>query len=163
MNVTELVDLLGVRADDPSLKRKWAQYGIDLGSSLVLAEGEFNAYVVHQSEGIELVFTDAAMFLGQMDVPVGEGPLYFTGIFVYRERRDGYERYEGPLPFGLNAAIDRGSLLLIFGTPSWHRSRADGRVAAERWDLNDSCRVQATYATEEQLSVLSLSKPDKRE
>ena len=109
------------------------------------------------------MFTDEAMLLGHKNVPVGEGLLYFTGMFVYRERRDGYERYDGTLPFGLDNANDRRSLQRVLGAPSWHRDRADGQIASERWDLDDGRRIHATYSSEERLSVLSLSRPDRRE
>jgi hypothetical protein len=157
----ELVDRFGTHADDPLLVALLLRNGIDLKAELDLPEGEFRAYVERPVDGYALVFTDQAMFLGRMHDPIGAGPLCFSGLFVYLERVDAYEPYQGALPFGLSGAGNRAAFAGVLGPSSWQRLHDDGRLAAERWDVSNGRKVHVTYASDGlTVSVISFSKPD---
>lgn len=159
--MNELVGQFGARADDRALVAFLRRNGIDVEAELALPEDEYRAYVERPSDGYALVFTDQAMFLGKTNDPIGEGPLYLSGVFVYLEPVDAYARYEGILPFGLGHANERDAFVRVLGVPGWRKVQQDGRLAAERWEVGDGRRVHATYASDgTTVSVISFSKPD---
>src|SRR5690554_5731079 len=96
-----LLDFLGSGSEDDSLVRCFKENSIELKNQLFLEDGLFRTYMEVQITGISLVFTDEAYFLGLPNQPIGQGELYFSGVFFYSEGKDGYTQYQGDLPFNL--------------------------------------------------------------
>ena len=101
------------------------------------------------------------MFLGKKEQPIGQGTLYWTGIFLYSEGEDGYSEFSETMPFGINFEIDREQLISMIGTPSWSRRRPDGSIAADRWDELAAFRIHVTYSKATlKPTIISLDIPD---
>jgi hypothetical protein len=154
-----LIAVLGLPITDGALQSALSREGIT--DEPVLPDGEYRAYLQCLAAGVELVFTDEAMFLGKLQASIGAGPLYLSGVFIYRERRDGYEPYAGELPNELTFAKTRDAVHAAMGAPSWQRLGSEGRVAAERWDLSGGGRLRVTYTAVGSVSTFLWSVPDK--
>lgn len=159
VSALSLINVLGLPINDGGLLSALTKEGI--ADRPALPHGEYRAYVQCFTAGIELVFTDEAMFLGKSQASIGAGPLYLSGVFVYLESRDGYQPYAAELPDGLTFAKTRDSILAAMGNPSWQRVGGDGNVATEGWELERGCRLRVTYSSGGLIRTLLWSVPDK--
>lgn len=159
--MNDLLRHLGRRADDPSLLQLLADNSISAQDELELPAGEFNAYIERPAQGYALVFTDEAVFRGDIHAPIGIGPLCLSGIFIYLTNIDEYKEFGGSLPFDLPKPLNRDVLGRAFGGSDWRAATGNGHLAAERWDIGTDRRIQASYQQDgHQVSVLSVSQPD---
>lgn len=160
MNVEILYPFLGLPITSLDLQAAFTALGFDLSDELELPEDDYRAYIERPSGGVSFAFTDEAWFLGIDDQPMGVGPLFFNTIFFYSDGADRYAQYRHALPFGLAFSDDTGSARKKLGEPEWIRHTDDGRVAAERWEVDANCRLHATYALSGRLHILIYSWPD---
>lgn len=160
MNLNEIISNLGKPAS--TLQSSFLSSGIDIAAELKLPSSEFRTYLERPSFGYSLVFTDEAVFLGKKKQPVGVGPLYFSGIFLYSEGKDGYSQFQGEIPFGIEFSKKHDELVSLLGAPNWQRLRDDGTIAAERWDEKGVFRIHITYSTNGKIVIISLQKPDEK-
>jgi hypothetical protein len=163
MEIEDLLTCLGQSELDQRLIGILQEIGIDLPNELSLPEGEYRAYIERPNEGYSLVFTDEAMFLGKGNQAIGKGALYLSGIFLYAEGKDGYLQFEGELPMKLSFSNMREDIIEELGKATWNRARADGSIAAERWDTAADFRIHITYSKSTSKPVLiSLNIADKQ-
>ncbi|MEJ2046127.1 MAG: hypothetical protein P8X74_19220 [Reinekea sp.] len=161
MNASDLCKYLGEKVSLPEFKDFLSQNSVELPTELDLPEGEYNAYIERPDEGYSMVFTDEAVFLGNLSSGLADGELFFSGVFLYSEGKDGYKQFEGIMPQGLNFNSLSKDFISSFGKADWVRKRTDGSVAAERWDNVTDYRIHITYdKTTGCPSVISLNKPD---
>lgn len=145
--------MLGHAIDEPDIKSALESFGIDIGVEIKLPEDEYTAYLERKADGYCFVFTDEAMFLNISDQRVGEGPLFFSGVFFYAEGKDGYSRYKGDLPVGLDFSFTRNEILNGLGQPTAQRMRDDGSIIGDRWELPNYF-VSVTYSKNNNNPVL---------
>ncbi|WP_154668335.1 hypothetical protein [Pseudoduganella violaceinigra] len=157
----ELLSLLGSSVNDHRLVEYFSPKGIDLLSALLLDEGEFTAYLQCKADGISFVFTDEAMFLQQDDQPIGLGPLYFSGFFLYSEGKEGFRRFTGQLPKALSFSDTQLNVQKKFArTADFRTLRDDGTVVRERWDEGgDSIGVSYAKGADKGVEVISVFRP----
>ena len=164
MDVNLIIPHLGESISAPALAGVLTNYGIDVKQEVNLPDGEYRDYVERPAEGFSLVFTDEAIFFGRGEQQIGAGPMYFSGIFLYMEGKDGYSQYQGPIPFGLDFTQGHDELVALLGTPSWQRLRDDGTIAADRWDEKAEFRIHVTYSLKNGKPLLiSLQRPDSKQ
>ena len=148
--------LLGLPISDHELIEQLSLYGITVDKDVKLNTGEFTAHVERKKGGFSLVFTDVAMFLSKLNQPIGQGPLYFTGVFFYADGKDGYVGYKGELPDDLDFSYSRMDVLNVLGSPSSQRTRDDGSIIGERWNHSDYS-LSVTYSKiDNKLTLVSL-------
>lgn len=160
MNLNKVLNCLGTSVNDPKTASVLEGIGVKNVESIKVPEGEYSEYFVSKADGFSLIFTDEAMFLGKSDQPIGVGPLYFAGIFLYAGGRDGYSPYRGELPFGIHFDLNREDLLKLLGQPSWHQKNNSGGARVDRWDENARYRVHMTYTPDAKPAVVSLHMPN---
>ncbi len=161
MNLEKFIRLIGKSASDEELTNAVSIVDVNLKKELQLPDGEYRAYIECPKSGFSLVFTDKAVFLGKTQQSIGIGDLYFSGIFLYAEGKDGYSKFQGDLPNGLSFDSTNEELVRKLGTPSWERSRPDGSKAADRWDDLADYRIHITYSKESgKPVVISLNRAD---
>jgi hypothetical protein len=159
MRFEDLRPLLGSSIRAPACRSALGRLGIDC-NSIEMPDDDFRTYVEHTSEGISLVFTDEAPFLGKGDMPIGTGEIFFSGIFLYSEGKEGYSEYAAPLPFGLRFEETSDAARAKLGLPEWHR-QVDGRLIADRWTVDDGARLHLTYSPVGTIELLSFQVPDR--
>jgi hypothetical protein len=111
----------------------------------ILDEDVFTAYVERQPSGYCLTFTDEAIFLRKDQQRIGQGPLYFTGIFFYADGKNGYTGYQGELPEGVTFLDSRDEILRRLGPSSFQRARDDQTILSDRWVRSDYS-LSVTYS-----------------
>ena len=127
--------------------------GIELEKEVNLESGLFTAHLERKNDGISFTFTDEAMFLGRDNQSIGEGALYFSGVFFYAEGKDEYSAYTGELPEGLSFSFGRSAILRLLGEPSHKRFRDDKSILGDRWDKKNYS-VSVTYSKDTGSPVL---------
>ena len=158
LEINMIMSLLGHPVTDHELAVWLNSIGVDSGG-VVLESGKFTLHIEMMKEGFSLTFTDEAMYFGKQDQPVGDGPLYFTGVFFYSDGKDGYREYKGVLPMGLDFSNTHQEVLDCLGVPSYQRTRSDGSVISERWDHPDYS-LSVTYAKgSDDVTLISLFRP----
>ena len=125
-----------------------------------LEEGNYRAYLEYPEHGYCLTFTDEAIFLGIEQQFVGEGELYFCGVFFYSEGLDGYNQFCGDLPQNVLFEDDTKSLKIKLGAEEWNRHSDDGALVSERWSIG-KFKFHITYNSAGTIEILSISKPEK--
>lgn len=115
LNLNDIFLTLGRPITDKTLIDIFINEKIDVRNEVALESGLFVAYMEKISEGIACTFTDEAMFLHKVAQSVGQGPLYFSGVFFYAEGKDGYSGYRGGLPENLDFRMDRQEILRLLG------------------------------------------------
>lgn len=143
MKIENLLCFLGNSIDDVRTREVLNTEGVDV-SNLVLPSGEFNVYLEFKNAGLSFVFTDSAWFLG-LNRSLGQSGLFFTGIFVYAEGKDGYTQSDQILPLSLSFLMTSGELISKLGQSSWKRLRPDVTPVAFRWDNLEKYRIHITF------------------
>lgn len=162
MEIEQLIPIVGRPVSDAEVARVLSQIGVDVQHGVALNEGEYRAYVERPKEGFSLVFTDEAMFLNKANQGIGVGELFFSGLFLYAQGKDGYSQFQGQLPKGISFFQDRSKIIEQLGVPSWERKRDDGSIAAERWDI-PPFTLHLTYSREKSTPTLvSFQVPDQK-
>lgn len=162
MNIEGLLSILGQPISNNNVIREFESIGVNALHNVHLGSDSYRAYLEKQNDGISFVFTDEAQYLNKENQAIGKGPLYFTGVFLYAEGKDGYSQFNGVIPKGIVFSDTREKLVEKLGPPSWGRKRADESIAAERWDFQEY-RIHITYSKEHGLPiVISISKPDQK-
>ncbi|HEY9199450.1 MAG TPA: hypothetical protein VIR60_08790 [Gammaproteobacteria bacterium] len=159
MNFEGLAALMGLCIGEPALRVGLLREQVDISKCPPLPEGEYRTYLEMPDQGVSLVFTDEAMFLGKGQQAIGSGPLFFSGLFLYSQGKDGYDQFRGQLPEGLEFADSRATVLAKLGEPSWQRKKSDGSVAAERWERSGK-RLHITYTNDARIEIISVQVPD---
>lgn len=158
MNLLEIIPYLGRPVS--ALENIFLSNGIHIATELQLFADEFRAYLEKPKEGFCLVFTDEAVFLGKKMQPLGTELLYFSGIFLYSEGKDGYSQYQGEIPFKIEFSKSHDELASLLGPPNWQRLRDNGTIAADHWYEKADFRIHITYSAENSAVLISLQKPD---
>jgi hypothetical protein len=164
MEIGKLLKHLGQSITSQKLLNDLLEIGINPSQELILPDGEYRAYIERSNEGLSFVFTDEAIFLGKADQAIGKGDLYFSGVFLYAEGKDGYKQFVGNMPMNLSFENTRDEIVKYLGKPSWNRKRSDGSTVADRWDNSVGCdyRIHITYLKSSKKPVLiSLNIADK--
>ena len=162
MYLQALLASLGKPITDDTVNKAFAEAHIDKEKIAPLPKGEFNTYLEEKSKGIAIVLTDAAMFLGQSNTPIGKGPLYFSGVFLYAGGKEDYAPFTEQLPHNITFKDTRNVLIEKLGEPSWSRRRNDGTLAADRWDEVACYHIHISYFKEAGLpSIITMQIPDK--
>lgn len=165
LDTKDLLSLLGLPKSDKKLIGFMSKNQIQVDQELFLGSDEYRAYIERPLLGFCSIFTDESYFFGVGDMVIGEGNLYFSGVFFYSEGKDNYNQYKSDLPFGLSFNDTRQDVLMKLGQQSWQRLAKDGkRVISDRWDdLPDvPYRLHVTYDGQSgKISILSASIPDK--
>lgn len=160
----EILGFLGLEKTNPKLVEYMKKKEINLDSELFFGNDEYRSYIERPELGFCLIFTDEAYFLGNGDIPIGSGDLFYSGIFFYSEGKDDYRQYKSTLPFGLSFDDTRENVVNKLGEQSWQRLARDGnRVISDRWDsLPDiPYRLHVTYDKETgKISIVSATIPD---
>lgn len=160
MDLSLIISIMGKPIGDANVKNVLSSIFVNVDKDVDLASEDFRVYVERPEEGFSLIFTDEAHFLNKSGQSIGVGERYFTGMFLYSEGKDGYTEFKYPLPKNLSFANTRDEVLQKLGNPSWSRSRPDGSVVADRWDMSDH-RMNLTYSkNSNQITILSLIIPD---
>lgn len=161
MDLDKIIPHFGEPVSLSALGKMLEGMGINVEQELRLQEGEYREYIGRPMEGYSLVFTDEAMHLGKSKQALGTGPLYFSGVFLYAQGKDGYSQFCGKIPLGIDFSMDHDALVALLGPPSWQRKRDDETVAADRWDDKPAFRIHVTYSKKGGKPVLiSLQRPD---
>lgn len=164
MRIDELLKFLGKPITDKELIEYFSKNDIDIFTEVKLEAGEYSTYLERKNDGYSLVFTDEGMFLNKPEQTFGEGKIYFSGVFLYAEGKNGYSQSQGYIPYTINFLDSRDDILKKMGAPSWTRKKKDGTIAADRWDNLDAFgkRIHITYskATPSPV-VISIGIPDK--
>ena len=165
LDTTPLLSFMGLSSTDKNLVDSMSQNQIYLEQELSLGIDEYRAYIEKPEDGFALIFTDESYFLGKGDSVIGEGDLFYSGIFFHSEGKDDYSEYKAVLPFELSFSDTRVDVLNKLGEQSWQRLAKDGiRVISDRWDsLPDvPYRLHVTYDKDTgKISIISASIPDK--
>lgn len=164
LDTDSLLLFMGFSSIDENLIDFMKQYHIYLEQELSLGNDEYRTYIERPKDGFSLIFTDESYFLGKGDSVIGEGDLFYSGVFFHSEGKDDYSEYKAALPFGLSFADTRPDVLNKLGPQSWQRLAKDGvRVISDRWDnLPDvTYRLHVTYDKDTgKISIISASIPD---
>lgn len=161
MQVEKFISVLGYPYNDSKVVDVFADIGVNVLSDAVLADGDYNAYIEIPENGVSFVFTDEAIFLNKQKQTVGDGLLYFVGIFLYVEGKDGYSQFTGVIPKEIEFTHTQNELVTKLGVSSFERERADGSVAARRWDFPEY-RIHITFSKKNDTPVvISISQPNK--
>lgn len=164
MRTNELLGFLGKPVTDKELIDYFSKNNIDISTEVKLEADDYSTYLERKNDGYSLVFTDEGMFLNKPEQTFGEGALYFSGVFLYAEGKNGYSEYQEYIPYKIKFLDSRDDILKKMGEPSWKRKKKDGTIAADRWDKLDasSKRVHITYSKETSSPVIiSIGIPDK--
>jgi hypothetical protein len=159
MDLSSIISIMGKPISDANVKNVLSSIFVDVDKDVDSMSDDFRVYVERPEEGFSLIFTDEAHFLNIPNQSIGVGERYFTGMFLYSEGKDGYAEFKSPLPKNLSFANSRDEALQKLGSPSWSRSRPDGSIVADRWDMSDH-RMNLTYSKNNQITILSLTIPD---
>lgn len=159
MKFEDLEPLLGLSILNPICAAGLKDVGVDT-QSIKIPVDEFRTYVERPSEGISLVFTDEAFFLGKSDMPIGTGEVFFSGLFLYSEGKDGYSQYSALLPFGLRFEQSANFVRARLGVPEWSRE-SEGRLVADRWTVEGGRRLHLTYSRAGSIGLVSYQVPDR--
>jgi hypothetical protein len=161
INIDTLLHCLGESTKNENLVDTLIKLGIDVMTELTLPDGEYRAYIERPKEGVSLVFTDEAVFLGKNNIEIGSGNMHLSGIFLYAEGKDGYKQFSGEMPFNFSFNNTQKEIEKELGKATWNRVGNDGEVAAERWDQSFNYRVHVTYSNSSRKPVvISLNKAD---
>ncbi|ASA57895.1 hypothetical protein [Vibrio gazogenes] len=162
--INPLLSLLGLPKSDTTLSVELEKKDIVISNELVLGDDEYRAYIERPNYGFCLIFTDESYFLGNSGVAIGEGELFYSGVFFHSEGKDDYKEYKEDLPFNLSFLDTRDDVLNKLGRQSWQRLAKDGvRVISDRWDdlAEVPYRLSVTYDKESgRVSIISASIPD---
>lgn len=125
-DIQRFLPLLGTAISDPPTVAVFSKHGIDPSREIAPCEGTFRAYIERPTHGVAFSFRN----------DLHEDKAYvLDGVFSYAEGKDGYTEYSGPLPSGISIGDSRDDILHVLGPPKWHRTRADGSLAAEKWNI----------------------------
>ncbi len=160
MNTQKVLECLGKPLSDLQTLETLKTIGVDSPESMQVPEGEYSEYFISKPSGFSLIFSDEAMFLGKPHQQVGDGPLYFSGVFFYAGGKDGYSSYTGELPLGITFNSSREQLIKLLGGPSWERQNSRGGAGADRWDDKAKYRIHITYNGEGKPEVISCHIPN---
>lgn len=148
MELKVVLELLGMPIINKELLNSFSNFGINLLHELNLPDGEYRAYIERHNKGISFIFTDESMYLNFDEQSIGEGTLYFSGIFLYADGEDGYREFKGNMPMVLSFIKTRDEIVKYIGESSWKRKRQDGSIAADRWDNIEQLKfkIHITYS-----------------
>jgi hypothetical protein len=152
----EAVSYFGRPIRDDELAKWMAAFGVDLARDVVLEEGMYSSSVELFNEGVELTFTDEAMYLGKEEMAIGEGTLYFSGVFLHAEGHDGYRQFQGAIPGNIQFGDLRADLMDKLGTPGFSRKNDGGIVVSERWDRADHSIAVSYLSAGGSLKMISI-------
>lgn len=155
----KLEPLLGLSILNPMCASGLKGVGVEL-QSIKMPVDDYRTYVERLSEGVSLVFTDEAFFLGKGDMAIGTGDVFFSGLFLYPEGKDGYSQYPAPLPFGLRFEDSADVVRARLGVPEWHRE-TEGKLIADRWTVDGGRRLHLTYTRGGNIGLISFQVPDR--
>ncbi|MDV2079160.1 hypothetical protein [Marinobacter xestospongiae] len=154
MDTDGLKRFLGRPVTDNEMESYLFAQGIDVSKELILKSGDYTAHIERPKKGFSLVFTDEAMFFNKENQPIGKGPLYLEGMFLYAEGKGGYSQYKGELPGGIKFRDHRSDVLTKLGEPNWQRKRrVDDSIVAEKWGLSGLI-VHVTYSRDSHCPVV---------
>jgi len=151
---------LGKSVSAPSTQAVFESVGVSFKDELELLDGDYRTYIERPYSGVSFIFTDEAFFLGQAERAIGQGTLYFTGIFFYSDGYDGYSGYANQLPFGLRFSDAPSDAEEKLGPAEWERRDTNGALRARRWVLPDGRRLHLTFEDESAISIICFSVPD---
>jgi len=162
-NTSEIVSLLGLTIDDKKLIEGLEKNGIKVDEIKHEPKPDY-FFFKEINEGFSLGFSDAAMYLLEKENdPVGNGPFFFTSLFLYSDGKEGYSQFKSEIPFDLHFSDTRNDIIKKLGDVSWQRKRNDNTVVADRWD-NSENRLHITYYKESELpSVILIFVPNEDE
>jgi hypothetical protein len=87
---------------------------------------------------------------------VQEGDDKVGTIFLYGGGKDGFARFEGPLPFGLTFGCTRGEVRAEAGDPTKVRGASGDDGGSDRYDTEDSSVHFAYDAHEDRIVLVTL-------
>lgn len=121
---------------------------------------EYNLYINKYSEGLSFIFTDEAFFLNHPDQPISGETLYFSTIFFYNEKVEGFSQYNNTLPFNLNFSMKINELEEILGIPIFTKDDGNGIVRSQKWAIKDKpYTLYASYTNTGKIRYISLTIP----
>lgn len=133
IQTNEILSKLGVLSDDKSLQEYMRSMDLKIPENLKLKSSQYDVHIEFEDLDISMLFTDEAKFLGIENQAIGQGPLYFTGLFFYS---DGEGNSNSDLPLNLSFEDKIEDVEDKLGEPSWSRDRK-GQIISQRWDINE--------------------------
>lgn len=162
MHLKNLTPFLGLDQYDSKLIDALREWGVDISIELFLLPERYSAYIERPDQGFSVIFTDEAKFKGIGDQALGQGGLFFSGIFLYAQGQDDYDQYQGALPFELSFDLHATDIARQLGKPSWRSQHSsEGWVGGERWDQLADYQLHISYHKDTQKPrIITLQIPD---
>lgn len=133
MSPNEWIGILGLTSEDMAVKKALAHFLITKAPKL--QKGLTEAYAVNEKKGIDFTFEDERM----IEFPIRkyeEGSLVLVNVRFYSEGVEGYRRFGGELPYGLNFSMSWKAVQVQLGKKPAEKG---DEIAIMRWDFRDHC------------------------
>lgn len=121
---------------------------------------EYNLYINKYNEGLSFIFTDEAFFFNDSNKPISGETLYFSTVFFYNERVEGFSQYNNILPFNLDFSMKTNDLEEMLGIPTFTKDDENGVVRSQKWTFKDKpYTLYVSYTNTGKIRYISLTIP----